>query len=528
MKIFRTAQISSIDKYTIEHEPISDLDLMERASVKVVDFLLNHENYWGKVAVFCGPGNNGGDGLAITRLLARHTKRFQIGLFLVCLDKTLSPSAQTNLERLNRLGTVPVKEINCRGDIPTLSPDTLVVDALFGAGLTRPLEGFAAEVVQVLNQSACRVLSVDIPSGLMGEENRPNHTDSIIKATLTLTFQFPKLAFLLPENEQYVGQWYVLPIGLHPEAIKETPSNYFFVDAFDIRAKLQARQRFSHKGNFGHALLIAGSYGKMGAAILAAKACLRSGVGLLTVHLPHKTYPILQTALPESMADIDDSDLMFTSVGNLDPYSAIAIGPALGLKVNSQRGFKQLLEKINSPLVIDADGINILSLNPDWQKLVPPGTILTPHPGEFDRLTGSSENGYARLKKAIDLAIAYRWFIVLKGAFTATVTPEGKVYFNSTGNPGMATAGSGDALTGVVLGLLAQKYPPEDAAVLGVYLHGLAGNMAACVHGENGLIASDIIDNLGKAFSKLQCVERNNLTDEGFFPSLYDTENGVE
>ncbi len=528
MKIFRTAQIPSIDKYTIEHEPISNLDLMERASMKVVDFILNHENYWGKLAVFCGPGNNGGDGLAIARLLARHSKRFQIGLFLVTLDKALTPSAQTNLDRLIHLGTVSVKKISCQDDIPSLSPDTLIVDALFGAGLTRPLEGLAAEVVRSVNQSACRVLSVDVPSGLMGEANLPNHRDSIIEANITLTFQFPKLAFLLPENEQFVGQWYVLPIGLHPEAINDIPSNYYFVDAYDIKAKLQARKRFSHKGHFGHALLVAGSYGKMGAAVLAAKACLRSGAGLLTVHLPHKTYRILQTALPESMAEIDDSDLMFTSVGSLDPYSAIAIGPALGLKVNSQRGFKQILEKAKVPLVIDADGINILAQNPEWLKLVPPGTILTPHPGEFDRLAGSSDNGYARLKKAIELASTYQCYLVLKGAFTAIVTPEGKVFFNSTGNPGMATAGSGDVLTGVVLGLLAQHYAPEDAAVTAVYLHGLAGDMAACVHGENGLIASDIIENLGKAFSKLQCVERNNLTDKGFFPSLYDAENGVE
>jgi len=294
-----------------------------------------------------------------------------------------------------------------------------------------------------------------------------------------------------------------LDIGLHPEAIKETASFYHFLDAVEIKSKIVPRKKFSHKGNFGHALLISGSYGKMGAAILASKACLCSGTGLLTVHIPHGTYQIVQTALPEAMCSIDDSDLMFTGISNLDGYSAIGIGPAIGQKVNTQRGFHRLLSEINVPFVADADAINILGLNPDWLKELPEGTILTPHPKEFSRIAGESETGYDRLEKAKSLANELKVFIVLKGAYTAIVCPDGEVWFNSTGNPGMSTAGSGDVLTGVILGLLAQGYSSKDSALIGVYVHGLAGDFAKNDVGEISLIASDIIDNLGKAFQTI-------------------------
>lgn len=526
MKIFKTSQIASIDRYTIEHEPISDIELMERAALKVADFIVNHENYWGKVAVFCGPGNNGGDGLAVARLLARHGQRFRIMVYILKNGRDLSPSALINFQRLSEFDSIACQIID-QGELPHPDSGTLVIDALFGSGLTRPLSGRPAEVVSQINQSGCRVLSIDIPSGLMGENNTLNVAEAIIRAEKTITFQFPKLSFLLPENEIYVGQWYVVPIGLHPEVIDETPTGFYFVDRTLATEKVHPRARFSHKGHFGHALLIAGSYGKMGAALLSAKACLRSGVGLLTVHLPHKTYPIMQSALPESMAEIDESDLMFTSVNQLETYSAVGIGPAIGLKVNTQRGLRQLIDTVKVPLVIDADGITILSKNPDWMTLLPPYTVITPHPGEFDRLAGLSDNGFDRLQKAIQLAEKYCLIVVLKGAFTATILPNGEVFFNSTGNPGLATAGSGDTLTGIILGLLAQKYSPADAAILGVYLHGLAGDMAASVHGENGLIASDIIEYLGKAFIRLLSVERFNLAEESFFTSLYDVkENG--
>jgi ADP-dependent NAD(P)H-hydrate dehydratase / NAD(P)H-hydrate epimerase len=292
----------------------------------------------------------------------------------------------------------------------------------------------------------------------------------------------------------------VLDIGLHPDAIKDTPSFYYFIDKSEIVNRIKPRKKFSHKGNFGHALLISGSYGKMGAAILASKACLRSGTGLLTVHLPLGTYPVIQTALPEAMCSIDDSDLMFTGIDKLDAFSAIGIGPAIGQNLKTQQGFYKLIKETKVPLVADADAINILGLNPDWLTELPEGSILTPHPKEFSRIAGESETGYDRLEKAMKVAKELKVFIVLKGAYTAIVCPDGEVWFNSTGNPGMATGGSGDVLTGIILGLLAQGYSSKDAALIGVYIHGLAGDLAKDQKGEISLIASDIIHNLGAAF----------------------------
>jgi ADP-dependent NAD(P)H-hydrate dehydratase / NAD(P)H-hydrate epimerase len=504
MKIFPTSLIAEIDRYTIQHEPISDIDLMERASDAIFNYIVHRTTFRGEVMVFCGPGNNGGDGLAIARMLSGIPGRFSVAVYLFDFGRNLSDSTKINLDRLLELGIVTVEFPGKIESFPSIPDGILVIDALFGSGLNRPLEGLAASIIKHINCSKASVLSIDIPSGLMGEDNRKNNPKNIVLANKTLTFQFPKLSFLFAENEIFVGEWEVLDIGLHPEAIQETPSSYHFLDRNEMANKIHSRKKFSHKGNFGHALLISGSYGKMGAAVLASKACLRSGTGLLTVHVPHGTYHVVQTALPEAMCSIDDSDLTFTGIGNLDLYSAIGIGPAIGQKVNTQEGLYKLLGEINIPLVVDADAINILGLNPDYLKELPEGTILTPHPREFSRIAGGSENSYDRIEKALSLTRNLKIFIVLKGAHTAIVCPDGEIWFNSTGNPGMATAGSGDVLTGVILGLLAQGYSSKDAALTGVYVHGLAGDLAKDKTGEISLIASDIIDFLGDAF-KLIC-----------------------
>jgi ADP-dependent NAD(P)H-hydrate dehydratase / NAD(P)H-hydrate epimerase len=500
MKIFPTSVIAEIDRFTILNEPISDIDLMERASTTVFNYIVEKTQFRGKVIVLCGPGNNGGDGLAVARLLSMIPDRFKVEVSLFEFGRKLSDSTKINLDRLLEQRKVPVMFPCEIESFPVITDDVLIIDALFGSGLNRPLDGLAALLVRHINRSNGYVLSIDIPSGLMGEDNRQNIPEHIVKAQKTLTFQFPKLCFLLPENEIYSGEWEVLDIGLHPEAIKKTASFYHFLDAVEIESKIIPRKKFSHKGNFGHALLISGSYGKMGAAVLSSKACLRSGTGLLTVHIPHGTYQIVQTVVPEAMCSIDDSDLMFTGISNLNSYSAVGIGPAIGQKVNAQRGFHRLLNEINIPLVADADAINILGLNTEWLKELPEGTILTPHPKEFSRIAGESETGFDRIEKAKSIANELKIFIVMKGAYTAIVCPDGEVWFNSTGNPGMATAGSGDVLTGIILGLLAQDYSSKDAALIGVYVHGLAGDFAKNNLGEVSLIASDIIDNLGKAF----------------------------
>ena len=502
MKIFSTQQIAVIDQFTIEQEPISDLDLMERASLQMTNWVVQNISNEKKLMFFAGPGNNGGDALAVARLLA--DLDYQCEMFVLDFGKGLKGAPAQNLIRLKEQRKVLVQMIASEDDLPVIEKEHVVLDGLFGSGLNRMLDGLPATIVERVNASGAKVVAIDIPSGLMGEDNSTNDRIRIVKAEHTLTLQFPKLSFFFPEHEALLGKVEVLPIGLHPQVMEETETPYCLLERELLTQKLIRRSKFSHKGTFGHALLIAGSYGKMGASVLAANACLRSGVGLLTAHLPHSGYPIMQTALPEAMCSIDPSDLMFTEFPPLDHFSAIGIGPALGVKPNSRRALKQLLEAKPGKIVLDADALNILSMHPEWLKLLPVEAILTPHPKEFERLVGESSDSYTRLQRQRDFAREYQVYVVLKGAHTSIATPDGMVYFNNTGNPGMATAGSGDVLTGIILGLLAQAYEPFDAALLGVWIHGVAGDLAAERSGYHAMIASDVIQSLGKAFLSLR------------------------
>ena len=502
MKIFTTKQIAGIDRYTIENEPIADIDLMERASMQMVNWLIKHISNEKKLMVFAGPGNNGGDALAIARMMAEHD--YSVEVYLLDFGKGLKGSPGINWNRLEKQKKVQLNKILSEDAIPELTEEEVVIDGLFGSGLSRPLEGLPATIVQKINDSNATVVAVDIPSGLMGEDNSGNNPENIIHADYTLTLQFPKISFFFAENEKYIGHWEVLPIGLHPEAIKNTASDFSVISESEIARLLPARPRFSHKGTFGHALLIAGSYGKMGAAVLASRGCLRAGVGLLTTHIPRLGYQIIQTAVPEAMASIDASDLIFTEYPNPDKFTAIGVGPGLDTKQNTRRALFELLECATKPLVMDADALNILSMHKDWMDEIPSNSILTPHPGEFRRLTGDAENSYQRLMLQKKFAARHKVVVVLKGAFTSIATPDAKVCFNTTGNPGMATAGSGDALTGVITGLLAQGLEPGAAARAGVYIHGLAADIAVESSSQEALIAGDLIENLGKAFKELK------------------------
>ena len=498
MKLFTTKQIAELDKSTIENEPVSDINLMERAALQITHRLVEKFNAKQKMIFFAGPGNNGGDALAVARQLAE--LGFSCEVYMPDFGKELTGSPTVNYERLAKQGKVKQVRIKSDNDFPEIGRSDVIIDGLFGSGLTRPLEGFAANIVQKINEQKNTVVSIDMPSGLMGEDNTANIQENIVRADFTFTFQFPKISFLFAENEIFTGKWEIVPIGLHPEGIEQVSSDFFFLEKEDIRKIIQPRPKFAHKGTFGHALLIAGSLGKMGAAVLASKACLRAGVGLLTTHVPRLGYPIIQTAVPEAMASIDRHDSVFTEFPEPDVFSAIGIGPGLDKKHDTQKAFGKLLEKINVPMVIDADGLNILSENKEWLKKLPENSILTPHQGEFKRLAGDSANSYERIKKQLLFAKQYKVIVVLKGAFTTIATPSGKLFFNSTGNQGMATAGSGDVLTGIILGLLAQRFSPEDAAKAGVFLHGLAGDMAVVKKSEYALIAGDIIDFMGDAF----------------------------
>lgn len=498
IKVFSTGQVKELDQYTIQHEPIAPIDLVERASTVFVREFTRHYSKQLRIVVFAGKGNNGADALAIARLLMEES--YEVETYLFNPSGILSPECETNKKRLFEIGYTHFSEVMDDFEPPVLGYNDVVIDGLFGSGLTRSLEGGFAAVVNYINESDAQVVSIDIPSGLFGEDNKENNPSAIIKADMTLTFSFPKLAFFLSDNAPFIGEWKVLDIGLHPDAIDETDTNWGWVTEDDVAELIQPRKRFSHKGSFGHALLVAGSRGKMGAAILSARACLRSGAGLLTVHIPPRGELALQTAFPETMVSLDQHNNHFSSIPNLSPFNAIGVGPGIGQHMETAAAFERLLQTTNSPMVIDADALNLLASNNDLYRYIPPYSILTPHPKEFDRLAGESVSAYERLQKALSFAVDKKIIIVLKGAYTAICSPAGHIYFNNNGNPGMATAGSGDVLTGILLSLLAQGYDPEITAVTGVYLHGLSGDMAAAHYSEEGMIASDIIEMLGKAF----------------------------
>jgi ADP-dependent NAD(P)H-hydrate dehydratase / NAD(P)H-hydrate epimerase len=505
MKILNSEQVKKLDAYTIKNEPILSISLMERASRACADWIVKKYPKNTPVSVFAGPGNNGGDGLAIARMLG--DKGFSVKVF-ICGNK-LSNDSLINYERLLIQKLTFIKFVINKEDFPRIKSNELVIDALFGSGLARPLSGLFGDIVQHINRSSAEVVSIDIPSGFFSEDNS-QLTKSLdggyinaIRADYTLTLELPFLSFLFPDAQFHVGKLEIIPIGLSKTYLNEIETDYQYIDKEVATGLIKTRNKFDHKGTYGHALIIAGSYGKMGAAILACKACLRTGVGLLTVHVPVTGYEIMQTTVPEAMVCIDESATRFCKTEEQGHYSTIGIGPGIDTKKSTVNLLDNLLQNATKPIVLDADAINILAKNKDMLKNLPAKSILTPHPGEFRRLVGDWNNFHTRLQKQIEFAKKYKVYVVLKGANTVVATPEGKCYFNSSGNPGMGTAGSGDALTGVITSLLAQGYTPEKASILGVYLHGLAGDFAAIKFGQQALIAGDIIDCLGEAYKSL-------------------------
>lgn len=501
MKIFNCSQIREIDAKTIRNEPVVSIDLMERAAHKVFSWLTGRFSRPARFIVFAGPGNNGGDGLAVSRMLIN--SGYNTETFCIIQGKT-SEDFNINLRQLEELTGSKVRYIDSKEDMPFIDSESVVIDAIFGSGLTRPASGLFSDVIKHINNYDAVKISVDIPSGLFCEDNNGNDPESIIKADHTLSFQFPKLAFMFAGNENFTGEWHILPIGLDPDAIRQIASPFRFLEAADVFQLLKKRKKFDHKGVYGHGLLIAGSSGKMGAAVMSAHAALRTGIGLLTCHIPQSGNLILQVSLPEAMVSLDSSSDVITSTGNTGNYTAIGIGPGLGTRDETIEAFGAFIRECKKPMVIDADALNILSMRKEWLSLLPPGTILTPHPKEFERIAGPSGDPFSRLKLQSDLSNKYKCIIVLKGAYTCITGMSGDIYFNSTGNPGMATGGSGDVLTGMILSLLAQGYTPENAAITGVYLHGLAGDIAADKLSYESLLATDIINHIGSAFNKIR------------------------
>jgi len=501
MKFFATSQVQVLDQYTIEHEPIASIDLMERAADALSGAYQHVFGVAQPVCIVAGQGNNGGDALALARKLLQ--SGYDVSAWLINSDR-LSPDCQTNLKGLTDAFPEAITELKGTFVAPPVTPGTVIVDGLFGSGLSRPLSGVYAEMVRWMNKSGCQVVSIDIPSGLQGEENKLTKKSVIVKATLTLSLQFPKLAFFFSENDVYVGSLHICDIGIHPQAIASTASDYYYTQENDVAGMLKVRSKFSHKGTFGHVLVVAGSKGMAGASVLSSKAALRSGAGLVTVRGPECNRVIVQSSVSEVIFQSDKNSELVSEVIDIDRYSAIAAGPGIGIHIETADMLRSLLTEMNKPCILDADALNLISQQKDLLPLIPKNSILTPHPKEFERLFGACANGYERMLKAKKYAMQHELIIVLKGAYTLIVTPDGGLYFNSTGNCGLATAGSGDVLTGVLVSLLAQGYSPEDTARLGVYLHGRAGDLALKAQSEESLIATDVIHNLGKAFKSLR------------------------
>ncbi len=501
MKILPVSQIREADAYTIAHEPIASIDLMERAASKCFQWIQLNYGRQKNYKIFCGTGNNGGDGLVIARMMA--DKNIHVETFIVRFSDKASADFTENYTRLSKYKKVALSDINSVDDIPEISENDVVIDAIFGSGLSKPVvEGIAAEVIKHINKSFAHVVAIDIPSGLFGEDNLGNF-GKIIQANLTLTFQFPKLSFMFASSEKFVGKWQIVPIGLHKDFIHDAKVRNYYIETDDCHGMLKTRNNFSHKGTYGHAFLFCGSKGMMGAAVLSSRSCIRSGAGLVTAYIPESGLEIMQISVPEIICLTNNSSQIILGFMDISQYNAIGIGSGIGKGDDNQKILKRIIQDSANPIVIDADAINILAENKTWIAFVPANSIFTPHPKEFERLVGKSSNEYERQEMQISFSRKNGVYVVLKGAHTCISTPAGDCWFNSTGNPGMATAGSGDVLTGIITGLLAQGYSSFESCVLGVHLHGLAGDIAAKQTGYEALIASDIINNLGKAFKKL-------------------------
>ena len=504
MKIFTSAQIHELDQYTIEHEPIRSVDLMERAAKAITKAITEKWSTQTPVVVFAGPGNNGGDALAVGRLLAEQD--YKVHIFLFNTNGKLSEDCAANKQRIldSRKLKDMITEVIEEFDPPQLTAQTLVIDGLFGSGLTKPLAGGFASLVKYINQSPSFIVSIDLPSGLMTEDNTYNVRANIIKADMTLTLQQKKLAFLFPENQQFIGQLKILDIRLSEEGTQRIEAHYTMLEENDIRPRILHRNEYAHKGNMGHALVIAGSYGMAGAAVLATKACLRAGAGKVTVRTPRRNNDILQISVPEAIIDIDRDELYFNETVDTEDMDAVCIGPGLRQQENTAIAVISQIRRTQCPLVLDADALNVLANHRAWLQQLPKNIIMTPHPKEFDLLNGTTcSDSYERLSKARNMAEHLNAYILLKGRYTALCLPNGQVIFNSTGNAGMATAGSGDVLTGIITALLARGYKHADACMVGMYLHGLAGDLAAKELGQESLLASDLIDYLPKAFRRI-------------------------
>lgn len=506
MNIYTTEQLRAIRRATLESEGIASIELVHRFAEGVAAEILSRFSPSRPTVIYAGSGGNGAVALSVARIISE--AGFQPHVLLFNFNgNSLSRDCNVAFHELmaNEL-PFTLTEIRDRAELPALGPDMLIVDGLFGSGLKDPLSGGFMMLARNISESGATVISIDLPAGLFPDWNSRIIGRNVVHADLTIAPQFPHLSFMLADNAEMVGRWKTVDIGLVERGVDPAALKYFFVDREDVRNVLRERQPFSSKADYGSALLLAGSYGMMGAAVMSARACIRAGVGKLTVHSARWGFTVMQSQVPEALFEPDPNDILISDMTPRLTYNAIGVGPGIGMNDATRGAFETLVKSSNNlkrPMVIDADGINILARNPQLLDHLYPCTILTPHAGEFDRLFGAQSSAENRLLRALEMARKYKIIIVLKGHYTATVRPDGKVFFNSTGNAGMATGGSGDALTGIITALLAQGYKPEAAAVAGVFIHGTAGDIGAEIQGQYGLSGLDIAENVGKAIKQI-------------------------
>lgn len=497
MKILTSEQIREIDSKTIAYENISSLELMKRASKACFDWFTSRftdKNL--SISVFSGTGNNGGDGLVVARML--HKSGYNVRVFVVENSRNYSDDCSHNIRRA-RAENIYTQKITSREEIPDLSDYDIIIDAIFGTGINREISGLPRQVIEQINQSGKTIISMDVPSGLSMSEKTP----FAVQATETVTMQIPKLALYLPDNEHFTGNVHIVDIGLSEKAITEAKTNCYFIRKAEIKSLLKPLSKFTHKGILGHSLIIGGSLGKMGSVCLASKAAMKTGCGLVTALVPKCGTTVLQSVFPEAMVIEDISETHITEIDfDLNP-NAIGIGIGMSDLPETQDAFHRFLEKNKKPMVIDADGLNILSKNKEWLDILPPKTILTPHPKELSRLIGDWSEDYDKIKKTSEFAQKHNLIVVVKGAYSLIVDPE-NVHVNSSGTSALATAGSGDVLTGIIASLLAQGYEPLDATKIGVFIHGLTANLSAAKIHPRSFTASDIIENLGNAYAEIE------------------------
>jgi len=508
MKILSNKDIKEIELYTMAHEGVTSLQFIERASNYIASEIARNWRPNVSLMVFAGWGNNGADALEVSRLLAMQGFAPEVYLFNIG-GNLLSKDCKTMRDKMLASGAnIKFAEIDGKEPFSWPEPDsnTLIIDGIFGSGLDRPMPRPFQILAHNINDSGATVVSIDMPSGLGSDWNSHTSRQDMVHATLTLAIGFPRLSFFIADNAPVTGHWEVIDIGLSRQAIRQAPLTYFLVTESDVSRFLNVRGEFTSKADYGHALICAGSYGMMGAAVLAAEGCLRAGAGKVTVHAPSCGYTVMQSTQPSAMFDADAGKHNITAIPTDTRYTAICAGPGMGMSDATADALEKFLKAMSAasrPVVLDADALNIIAQRPTMLGYLPVLSVLTPHAGEFDRLFGEQPDHEARLRKAIEVSRYHQIIIVLKGRYTAIVRPDGKVFFNSSGSAALATGGTGDVLAGVITGFMASGLKPEIAALVGCYVHGVAGDMAEQEHSDIGVTSLDVARNIGRAIKSI-------------------------